>query len=183
MNVKEEAPLRARWPVLSARLARVEEAIIGLLMLAVTAVIFTNVIRRYFFDSSLSWAEEFSRYAVVWMTFLGASVCVYRGIHIVVDVWADRLGKVLDRSLLIIAHLICIGFCTAMLVLGVQVALKVMSLSQKTIALGIPMWWVYAAIPVGALLMGLRFTEKLVQLLSPGPQVSADAALKEPADD
>lgn len=153
-----------RWSWYSARIVRVEEAIIGLMMLAITGVIFVNVIRRYFFDSGLSWAEEFSRYTVVWMTFVGASVCVYRGIHIVVDIWADRLGKWLDRGCVVLAHLISITFCLAMLVLGTRITLKVMLLSQKTIALGMPMWLVYAAIPVGALLMGLRFVEKLAAL-------------------
>lgn len=165
------------WAPLSRRLLRAEETFIAILILAITAVIFLNVIQRYFFGSSLSWAEEFSRYAVVWMTFIGASVCVSKGIHIAVDVWSGRLGKTLDRGAVIVTHLISIAFCAAMFWLGLKITLKIFHLSQKTIALGMPMWVVYAAIPTGAALMGIRFAEELAKAARSGgpPQQSSES--------
>ncbi len=46
---------------------------------------FGNVVARYFFNSPIEWAEEFSRYAFIWIVFLGAAVCTKHGRHIVID--------------------------------------------------------------------------------------------------
>jgi len=53
--------------------------------IAMTAIIFLQVIFRYFLLQSLSWSEEVARYLFVWLTFLGASVVARSRSHIMVE--------------------------------------------------------------------------------------------------
>lgn len=134
-----------------------EEGFIGLMLLAITAVIFANVVLRYAFRSSLSWAEEFSRYGVIWITFVGGSVCVYRGLHIAVDVWNDHLSDRVNRWWLAGVHVLSALTCAVFSWYSAQLVIKAIQTKQKTVALGLPMWLMYGAMTVGGALMLVRF--------------------------
>ena len=41
----------------------------GVGLVAMTAIIFWQVVARYLFNSSLIWAEELCRYLLLWQTF------------------------------------------------------------------------------------------------------------------
>lgn len=65
-------------------LRKIEQYLIGTLLLAITFILFINVVLRIF-GLSFEWAEEVARYGIVWVTFIGSSVCIYKGAHIEVD--------------------------------------------------------------------------------------------------
>ena len=88
----------------------VEDSFIGSALILVTFVLFVNVVLRYFFNANLGWAEEFSRYGIVWITFIGASVCISKGTHIAVDSIPEILGQRWQRVIEISVLLICIVF-------------------------------------------------------------------------
>ena len=56
---------------LDAALARAGEVLIGVLLLAASLLLFADVVARYGFNDAFSWAEELTRYAIVWMVFVG----------------------------------------------------------------------------------------------------------------
>jgi len=159
-----------------------EEGFIGIMLLAITGVIFANVVLRYAFQSSLSWAEEFARYGVIWITFIGGSVCVYRGLHIAVDVWSEHLSDRVNRWWLAGVHALSAATCGAFVWYSAQLVLKAIHTNQKTIALGLPMWLVYSAMTVGGTLMLFRF---LILIWAPSAKLSQDSQLEqayEPTD-
>jgi TRAP-type transport system small permease protein len=47
--------------------------ILVVLLTIMSIVIFANVALRYLSGSSIVWAEEVARYAMVWLTFLGVA--------------------------------------------------------------------------------------------------------------
>ncbi|MDS1140104.1 TRAP transporter small permease [Pusillimonas sp. SM2304] len=151
---------------------RLEENFIGLLLLAITAVIFINVVMRYAFQSSLSWAEEFARYGVIWITFIGSSVCIYRGLHIAVDVWSHKLGPRLDRRWLMGVNVLSALGCGVFFWYSLQLVIKAIHTGQKTIALGLPMWLVYGSMSLGSALMCVRF----LALVKPAPRLPDNAS-------
>mgnify|MGYP003608844836 FL=1 len=74
--------------------AVVNRALEGFLIVgfvAMTLVIFLQVIFRYFLLQSLSWSEEVARYLFVWLTFLGASVVARSRSHITVESVVNRI--------------------------------------------------------------------------------------------
>lgn len=166
--MKGERKTKQHW------LRSAEEGFIGLMLLAITAVIFANVVLRYAFRSSLSWAEEFSRYGVIWITFIGGSVCVYRGLHIAVDVWNEHLSDRVNRWWLAGVHALSALTCGVFSWYSAQLVIKAIHTKQKTVALGLPMWLMYSAMTVGGILMLVRF---LVLIWSPPAELSQDPHL------
>ena len=60
------------------------DAILALLMTAMIAMVFTNVVLRYGFSSGLRESIELSRLGLVWMVMIGATVVLRRHEHLAV---------------------------------------------------------------------------------------------------
>lgn len=146
-------------------LDRVEQIFVGLALLAITSLLFINVILRYFFSSALSWAEEASRYGVVWIVFIGASICVCKGSHIVVDALTAKLSARWQRPFALGVTFFSILFCCVFTILSLRLTLRIAEFGQMSTTLGIPMLYVYGAMPVGGALMTLRYAQQAWRLL------------------
>ncbi|UYG00643.1 MULTISPECIES: TRAP transporter small permease [unclassified Halomonas] len=158
---------------LDAWLSRSEEVVIGLLILSAALILFANVVARYVFNFGFSWAEELVRYQIVWMVLLGASVAARQGIHIGIDILRRFSPPPIARALELLVHAISIGFCAFLVFYGIELTEQTHRFGQVSSALQAPMWVVQLAIPVGALLMGIRFTQHFFRALLGRRQASA----------
>jgi TRAP-type C4-dicarboxylate transport system permease small subunit len=136
-------------------LMRVNRAALIVLLAAMSVIIFANVVLRYTTSQSLEWAEEVSRYMMVWLTFLGAGPVLRYGGHIAVENLQDALphrGAVAMRAVIAV---LMFGFFGFMVWFGVLYLDRVQF--QMTPTTQISMAWIYAAMPVGGVLMILHF--------------------------
>lgn len=138
-----------------------EEAFITALLITASVILFVNVVARYGFNTGFVWAEEFVRYEIIWMVFIGGSVAARKGIHIGVNAVFHVLPQRFRRILRIAVNLLCIGFCAVLLFYGAELVAQTRMFGQKTPAMQVPFWIVQMAIPVGAALMLLRFAQHL----------------------
>ncbi len=138
-------------------LDRVEEAFCALSLLLTAIVLFINVVLRYVFSASTSWAEELIRYLMIWITFIGGSVCVRKGAHIRMDFLLTMLPKSAAVALTRIVFVIAAGFCAALFWYSYRLVMFTVELHQTSPAMGLPMWIPYLAMPIGSALMTLRF--------------------------
>jgi C4-dicarboxylate transporter DctQ subunit len=145
-----------------------EDTFISVLLIAASTILFVNVIGRYVFNFSFVWAEEVVRYQIVWLVFVGASVAARKGIHIGVDALVQIMPAGMQKLMRIAVLCLCVLFCGILLFYGVELMLQTRAFNQRTPAMQAPFWWAQLAIPVGAALMGLRFTQELVQTLAGG---------------
>ena len=100
-----------------------------LLLIAISIMfllVFINVIGRYFFANSLSWAAEVSRYLMVSIAFLGMGLAMKQGRHSAFYIFQDLLPQSLRKFVRIIIALIIIAIMCILLVLGAQYAFKYM---------------------------------------------------------
>ncbi|MEM1364479.1 MAG: TRAP transporter small permease subunit [Pseudomonadota bacterium] len=85
----------------------------ALLAFAVTCLILLNVVTRTL-GMALFWVDELAIYAMVWMTFLGASAAIHFGHSISITILTDglprRLAKIAQRCV----DIIVLMFCAAM---------------------------------------------------------------------
>ncbi|MCB8887941.1 TRAP transporter small permease [Vreelandella malpeensis] len=158
---------------LDALISRSEEVVIGLLILSASLILFANVVARYVFNDGFSWAEELVRYQIVWMVLLGASVAARQGIHIGVDILRRFSPAPVAKALTLLVHGLSIVFCAFLVFYGIELTEQTHRFGQVSSALQAPMWVVQLAIPVGALLMGLRFTQHFLRTLRDREQGSA----------
>ncbi len=135
----------------------VEDLFCALSLLTTAVVLFVNVVLRYLFSASTSWAEELIRYLMLWITFIGGSICVRRGAHIRMDFLLTMLPRGVATALTRLVYLIAAGFCAALFWYGARLVGFTIELHQTSPAMGVPMWIPYLAMPLGSALMTLRF--------------------------
>ena len=125
-------------------------ALIGLLA-AMAVIVFANVALRYLTDQSIEWAEEVARHLMIWLTFIGAGPVLRYGGHIAVDNLQDGLPRAAAVALRMLIALLLLGFFAFMVWYGVLYVMR--SQGQTTAATQISFAWVYAAMPIGGVLL------------------------------
>ena len=140
---------------LERALMRANRAALIVLLAAMALIIFANVVLRYTTSQSIEWAEEVARHLMIWLTFLGAGPVLRYGGHIAVDNLQDSLPRAAAVALrVLIAGLMC-GFSGFMVWYGLQYMERTQF--QLTASTQVSMAWVYAAMPVGGLLLLLHW--------------------------
>ncbi|MEW6622776.1 MAG: TRAP transporter small permease [Bacillota bacterium] len=134
-----------------------EEGINGFLLFSATIILFINVVLRYIFSNSIPWAEEIIRYAIVWVTFLGGSLCVKNRLHVGIDILVVIVPPFVKRILMLIAQLSSAVFTGFITIYGLQNTMLVVETAQKSPAMMMPMWILYMSLPLGSALMTIRF--------------------------
>jgi len=136
--------------------------------LSMALLVATQVFCRYVLNTSLFWSEEFARYMLVWLSFLGATVAYYRHLHPGVDTLTSRLSASKRRLTQLFVHVITIALGVVMMVSGTQFAWFVRL--QVSPALSIPKWIILIIIPFCGVLFciyALLFFLKTFQQKSP----------------
>lgn len=146
-------------------LDKTEEVILSILMLIMTIAIVTQVFSRTVFNNSLSWTEEISRFILVWITFIGASLGIKRGAHIGVEAFTRMLPKKAKEIVQYLVLIICMFFTFVVFKDSISILQKQISMGQVSSAVQIPMWIPYLGVTVGTFLMTVRFIESFYILL------------------
>jgi C4-dicarboxylate transporter, DctQ subunit len=136
---------------------KIENGLISVLLFSTTILLFVNVVLRYVFKSPTTWAEEIIRYAIVWVTFIGSSVCARNKLHVGIDIFVANMPIKIKKMLLILADLFSAFFCLFITFYGFQNTMLVVDTAQRSPAMLMPMWIVYISMPIGAFLMTIRF--------------------------
>lgn len=121
------------------------------LLAAMTVIIFTNVALRYLTHESIEWAEEVARHLMIWLTFVGAGPVLRYGGHIAIDNLQDALPRSLGVALRIVVALLLTGLFGFMVWYGVLYMQRTQF--QTTAATQISFAYIYAAMPVGGMLL------------------------------
>lgn len=80
-------------------------------------MVFANVVLRYAFDSGIAVTEEVSRFIFVWLTFVGAVVAMFEGLHLGVDFLINALPRPIRVACQVLARVLML-FCCAVLLMG-----------------------------------------------------------------
>lgn len=147
-------------------LGRVLEVLIVILISVMTILMFAQVLGRYVFKNGLYWAEELSRFSMVYLVYLGAAIASKNHDHISVTILDELLqkkaGYTLYRTLIALINL---AFLAIVSIIGLKSLAMVRA--QTSPNMGIPMSIAYAAIPIGSILMMLYVILELVLLYAP----------------
>jgi len=148
------------------KLNKIEEIFISIVLLSATLLLFINVIARYFFAFSFKWAEELTRYMIIWITFIGSSVCVRKQKHVGIDALLTKCPLNIRWVLKLIILVIGILFSCILTIYGWKLTGSVMASGQLSPAMMLPMYLAYAAIPLGGGLMIIRYFQAALDLLN-----------------
>lgn len=130
------------------------KAIVGLLLFAMFFVVVLQVCLRYIFKSPLAWTDEIARYMMTWLVFIGACVASRTNSHLGVTILYDKLGKGMQKILLLIINIMVCAFLILVAVQGIEL-LKMVKMTRSAVlqfSMAIP----YFSVPVGCTLMCLQ---------------------------
>jgi C4-dicarboxylate transporter DctQ subunit len=131
----------------------------GILMALLTFAVFIQVILRYLARSGIEGLDEAPRYLFVWLVMIGAAAAMYRGEHTSLEFFRDRLtprGRALAKAVTE-----SVGILLFLSMIKVSLVLVPNSNLQSSAGLGLPLGYVYAAMPVGAVLIILPMAWRL----------------------
>ncbi|MEZ5729093.1 MAG: TRAP transporter small permease subunit [Burkholderiaceae bacterium] len=72
--------------------------LIMVIVAVIAAILIAGVVYRYGLNNALSWAEELSKYLMVWLAFLGAPIALRRLGHINIDLFVRMLPDAWSSS-------------------------------------------------------------------------------------
>ncbi|MGE0719176.1 MAG: TRAP transporter small permease [Alphaproteobacteria bacterium] len=118
-----------------------------------------NAVLRYFFGAPLIWAEEISRYAMVWGTMIGIALAYRAGAHVAITLLVDMLPPRALLPLRVLCHLLTLG--VAWVIWRAGYVLTSMLGFMDAPSSGVPMAWVFAAMPTAAVLLAIEAVRHL----------------------
>lgn len=135
--------------------------LIILIMAAIAAILIASVVFRYGLNNALSWAEESSKYLMVWLTFLGAPIALRHFGHINIDFLINLLPARLEQMMYMIVSLV-IAF-TMGIVFWKGLGFAELGARQVASSFNLSMFYLYVAVPIGAALTILVALEQALQ--------------------
>jgi len=129
---------------------RANQVVIGVMMLVMFILVFTNVLGRYGIGKTWAAAEEISTFLMIWVAYLGAGLSLREGRHAAIDMFQDKLPLGLRRAVRGLLGLVILVFFGVLAWLGVR--MSIFGWSQETIATQIPTGIPYLAIPLGSIM-------------------------------
>jgi TRAP-type C4-dicarboxylate transport system permease small subunit len=132
---------------------KVEGYIPAFIFVIICLAMLVQIFSRTLFGVSFSWNIEFSRYAQVWLTFIGIGYVRKVDSHIKITILLDGINERLSKNgkivFYIVRTIISLSFLILLVVLGIQLALK--SWNFRSSAMQLRQFWLYICVPLGAL--------------------------------
>ena len=153
---EKESPLRRfdRGLLAAIRIA------VALLLAMMFAVIIWEVVARYVLASPAFWTEEFARYVMFYLVLFGSSVAIRQETHPALRLITGKFGLRLRFLWRLLLDILIVIVLLMILVKGISMAVD--EWIGRTPALRVRFFWVYLALPIGALLMMVQILAKYV---------------------
>jgi C4-dicarboxylate transporter DctQ subunit len=148
------------------RLVRALVAVIGVLsgvlLVASVALNFANVVRRYFFNASIPWAEEAMLFLMVGCVFLGNGVVAWSGRQIRMDVVVRMLPPKVREALDLFSELVFLITAVTIVIFAWPVIRDLAEFDQRSQAADFPLAIPQAMVPIGLSIMAFLVAVRLL---------------------
>lgn len=138
-----------------------EEAVMIILLSIMTLVMGAQVVARYFFNYSISWSEELTRYLFVWSGFLSIAFAVRNTIAIRIDQFITGFSFKTRTLILCVDYIIEAVFFGYLIPQACTSFFKVLGSGRTSTAMGMPMWILQAAPLLGFILAEFRLLQQI----------------------
>lgn len=135
----------------------------GLILAVMAAAVFLQVVFRYIGFAGFDGLDEVPRYLFVWLIMIGAAAAMQRGEHTILDYFLNLMSPRLRAATVVFTTLAAIGLFVWLIKLSFILVPNAQL--QTSAGLDLPLGYVYAAIPVGAVLIILPMLGQLRRAL------------------
>lgn len=144
---------------LNRQLDQIEGGMIASILGLASLLTFIQVFFRYVLNDSIFWAEEAILYLIISMSFLSTSLGIRKGSHITVDILKSCVPDSMTKGFIILASLIGALFAVALFYYGGSLFFNTLARGQLSPTLRMPIAFMYALIPLTALLQVIRYAD------------------------
>jgi TRAP-type transport system small permease protein len=123
----------------------------GLILAIMSGAVCLQVLMRFLGLTGIDGLEEVPRYLFVWLVMIGAASAMQRGQHTVLDYFVNLLGPRGRALVLVLTN--AVGIFLFAYLIKLSLVLVPNAQLQTSAGLGLPLGWVYAAIPIGSALI------------------------------
>ena len=123
----------------------------GLILAIMSGAVCLQVLMRFMGLTGIDGLEEVPRYLFVWLVMIGAASAMQRGQHTVLDYFINLLGARARALVLVLTNVVSIALFLYLIKLSLVLVPNAQL--QTSAGLGLPLGWVYAAIPIGSALI------------------------------
>lgn len=128
-------------------LTKFEDIVTVFCFIAMTVVTLLGVAFRDI--KPLIWAEEVSRYFMIWGIFIGLSIVTRKKAQLGIDILVSVVPEKLQKALNYISHIVLIITYIILFIISINFVMGAAKTGQLTPITRIPYTYVYLALPVG----------------------------------
>ena len=143
------------------------KALLIILMALLVLTVCWQVITRFILPQPSSFTEELSRFTLIWIGLLGSALTYKTRMHLGIDVFTNKLQGMKKLYAAVCVHIVAGLFAVMVMIYGgnnlVQLTFE---LNQVSPSLGIPMGYVYTALPIAGALILLYSLSFIAQEIS-----------------
>lgn len=147
-------------------LDNIEKFICVIVLIIVLLALFYQVVTRYIWHYTPEWAEELSRYLLIWLIYVGASYAMQKRAHLKIDSAIDMWPVKVRKVLIIIGLIILLIFNVAIFAISLTYTFDVFSMGQFSISMKMNLGWAYLAIPLGFFFMAIRTVINIINIFT-----------------
>ncbi|MGB3211952.1 MAG: TRAP transporter small permease [Desulforhopalus sp.] len=145
---------------------RVEEAMICILLILTTLLVFLDVVMRFGFNSGFMWTQELTLHMSAWMVLFGASYGLKVGSHIGMDAFVKLFPAIGQRILSGIAAILALVYC-GLIFYGSWIYLSKMKMIGIELEdIPVPAWQAHGLLVVGYMFLIVRLLIILWSLIT-----------------
>lgn len=145
------------------KIARIEEILLVTLLSTMVLLVLTQIFLRNAFNSGITGGDSLIRHLVLWGAFVGAGLATREGSHVRIDVASRVLPEKWKKPIEVIIDLFSVTVCSILVYASYNfVSVEHEGLGKLPFG-GIPIWIIQVIMPVGYLVVALRFASKGVR--------------------
>uniref|UniRef100_UPI0020426096 TRAP transporter small permease n=1 Tax=Vermiculatibacterium agrestimuris TaxID=2941519 RepID=UPI0020426096 len=136
----------------------------AIIFIAMTVLLFIQVVTRYLLHRSFTWTEEIATIFFVWMVYLGVCSAVLRRKHLRIDAFVEAMPFKVKKVLLIISNIIFIAFLIYLIFPLMKMVQNYASRGAATPLLKFPNAVAYGMLPLTFALTCIRLVQEIIRL-------------------
>jgi C4-dicarboxylate transporter DctQ subunit len=144
----------------------IENFVMGFGLLSISAIVFTNVVMRYVFNSAFTWSEEVSRYIVIWVCFFGISSCARYDGHVTVDLLPNYLKGKAKFVQEFLVRVISLASSIYLAYSSILFTLRQYNSGNTSVSIAIPIWIIYLSTSIGFIFISYVYVRKIMALIA-----------------
>lgn len=154
---------------------RIEHILIFIIAIAASIMIlvtFVEVVRRYAFSQSFQWAEELTRYLMIYVTFLGGTVAFRRFDLIPLDLLTSKLSRKNQLIFQVAVEIASVLLIAMLFYFSLKAVMSPSVYRQISIGLPVSMGIPFSSMPISFGIMILFAFEHFVGFIKSSKEVA-----------